>query len=628
MTSRLLCAALAILLAGSAARADDLLVLKDGRRIPVRQLVRRGSDVLIETTRGEHFSVPGADVVSPPFASIPEMPSPAPNPPSIPGTDKATPAVATKAPEVYPLPDLKPLGHAGGKTVKALDPATAEFVPMPDRWRFGFPAYERYQPPQKMPWISGSTFDPYNQNVLKADYPTFGNDVFLNLNLQSNSNLNPRTRGNGVASSEVFFNQNVVAGFEIFKGDTVFQPKDWSLRVTGVGNTNALADRGPASTDHGFKKGEGQISLEEGFVEKRLAVLGPSFDFVSLRAGTQAFTSDFRGYVFSDNQLGVRLFGNAAANRYQYNVAWFPMRIREAASQLHSFDSRNQDVFVGNVFVQDVFTQGYTLLFNVHYNRDRGFPGRDGTPASPRDLKATYLGVHGDGRIGGFNVSHAFYEVFGSDDQRQLTGGQDLHVNAQMAALEISRDADWKRYRLSVLYASGDDDPNDDQAKGFDMITDNPNLAGGGFSFWDQQALAVSTLAEGTSGKLFLKDKFSLFPSLRSKFTDGSNFVNPGLLLLNAGVDLRVSPKLKTVLNGSYLRVANTASLQQATGSASLDAGLGFDLSAGVKYRPLLSENVFFVGGAAVFLPRGGLADALQGSQALHSFFVQLQLAY
>src|SRR5882724_2930727 len=45
----------------------------------------------------------------------------------------------------YPLPDLKPLGSAGGKTVHPTDPTTDEFIPMPDRWRFGWPRFHCYQ---------------------------------------------------------------------------------------------------------------------------------------------------------------------------------------------------------------------------------------------------------------------------------------------------------------------------------------------------------------------------------------------------------------------------------------------------------------------------------------------------
>jgi len=63
---------LTVLAAAASVSADDVLVLKDGRRIDVRRLARRGGQVLFETTRGESFSVPENQVVSPPLDSIPQ----------------------------------------------------------------------------------------------------------------------------------------------------------------------------------------------------------------------------------------------------------------------------------------------------------------------------------------------------------------------------------------------------------------------------------------------------------------------------------------------------------------------------------------------------------------------------
>ena len=95
--------------------------------------------------------------------------------------------------------------------------------------------------------------------------------------------------------------------------------------------------------------------------------------------------------------------------------------------------------------------------------------------------------------MGPLSVSHAFYQAFGTDDDnavaRTLTGAAaaPVDISARMAALELSRDADWRRYRFSFFYASGDNAADAGKATGFDAITDNPNLAGGQFMFWDQQ---------------------------------------------------------------------------------------------------------------------------------------------
>jgi hypothetical protein len=282
---------------------------------------------------------------------------------------------------------------------------------------------------------------------------------------------------------------------------------------------------------------------------------------------------------------------------------------------LHSFDNRHQSVMIANWFIQDTFTHGYTAMFNLHYNRDKGLDG------TREPLSAIYVGWHGDGKWGSWNVSHALYQVFGSDDANAVAGHK-VDINARMAALELSKDSDWKRYRFSAFYASGDSDLNDDKGGGFDTIADNPNLAGGGFMFWTQQKSALT----GLPGPL--KDKFSLVTSLRNKFTESSNFVNPGLMLLNAGIDLRISPKLKLVTNGSYLRFADATVLQQLLNDAAIENGIGIDLGIGFKFRPLLNENLFFVGGASTLRANGGFKRALARDESLFSTFLAVQLAY
>ncbi len=41
-------------------------------------------------------------------------------------------------------------------------------------------------------------------------------------------------------------------------------------------------------------------------------------------------------------------------------------------------------------------------------------------------------------------------------------------ISAGMAALELSYDRDWIRFRTSLFWASGDSDPNNKHATGFD----------------------------------------------------------------------------------------------------------------------------------------------------------------
>ena len=89
-----------------------------------------------------------------------------------------------------PAADDKPgkevtIGFAGPSGIIPRSGWNEEYETMEDRWRIGFPEWDRYGLgyPQVFdyPYRPGRWFDPYNQNVLKGDYPILGQHVFLNL---------------------------------------------------------------------------------------------------------------------------------------------------------------------------------------------------------------------------------------------------------------------------------------------------------------------------------------------------------------------------------------------------------------------------------------------------------------
>ena len=51
------------------------------------------------------------------------------------------------------------------------------------------------------------------------------------------------------------------------------------------------------------------VGIQEAFVDNHLRNVSERYDFDSIRIGIQPFSTDFRGFLFQDNQLGVRLFG-------------------------------------------------------------------------------------------------------------------------------------------------------------------------------------------------------------------------------------------------------------------------------------------------------------------------------
>ncbi len=176
--------------------------------------------------------------------------------------------------------------------------------------------------------------------------------------------------------------------------------------------------------------------------------------------------------------------------------------------------------------------------------------------------------------MGRVNVSNSFYWVVGKDSSNPIAGQQQDIAPPSSPPSSLSYDRDWIRFRASFLWASGDDDPKDGNANGFDGILDNPNFAGGEFSFWQRQQIQLFNVG--------LTGRNSLFPDLVSnKFQGQPNFVNPGLLLFNLGMDFEITPKLRLVTNANYLEFDETSVLERFTFQDDLDKSIGVDLKRG-----------------------------------------------
>ena len=184
-----------------------------------------------------------------------------------------------------------------------------------------------------------------------------------------------------------------------------------------------------------------------------------------------------------------------------------------------------------------------------------------------------------------------------------------MDINAQMVSMELSYDRDWIRYKGSFFWASGDGNVNDGVARGFDTILDNPNFTGGPFSYYVRQGFNFA----GTD--VALKQPGSLVPSLRTSKTQGqASFVNPGVFIFSAGADIEVTPKLRSFLNFNYLLFQETEPLKTALLQDKLRHELGFDLSLGFQYRPLLTDNIVITAGLGVLLPGAGYRDIYRHS--------------
>ncbi len=532
-----------------------------------------------------------------------------------------------------------------------------DFLPVPDRWRIDFESWDRYahaspydQGDEEYPFTTDQWWNPYRRNVLKGDYPLFGQEWFLALTVTSDTLVEqrrlPTSSGVSTASpgSDPFFGngeqlfaaENLLVSFELFRGDAAYRPRDVEFRVTPVFNRNYLRLHENNNTAINPRAGDTRndrfLALQEAFVEVHLADTSPNYDFVSTRVGVQGFTSDFRGFIFSDNEPGLRLFGTARSNRDQWNLAWFDFAEKDTNSGLVDLsDGREQRLLIANYYLQDCLAPGWTHQLSLHWNQDRGgvFEDDNGFPARParigsaedHDLDTVYIGWASEGHVGWLNISHALYEVVGRDELNPIAGRR-TRINAQTAALELSRDFDWLRPKGSLFWASGDSDPTDSTATGFDSVFDNVQFVGGPFSFWNRQGIPLT----GTA--VTLVDRLSLLPHLRtSKLHDAANHVNPGLLIVNGGLEAKVTQEVKLEVNASWLRFDRTDVLQLVLNDDRIRPEIGWDLSLGVQVRPWLIDNVILTAGGAWLLPAGGFRD-LYGGQTLHSAFLAMTFTW
>ncbi len=130
---------------------------------------------------------------------------------------------------------------------------------------------------------------------------------------------------------------------------------------------------------------------------------------------------------------------------------------------------------------------------------------------------------------------------------------------------------DWMTCKVSALLTSGDRDLDDGQRDGFDAIVPNQQFAGGGFlgnpaladrglinnafaaggtNFLNRQPIPLT----GTGVLLFGAEQPDARPCAPGLFEGQANFINPGILLFNAGLDAKITPKLRATLNVNWAR--------------------------------------------------------------------------
>ena len=550
----------------------------------------------------------------------------------------------------HDLPD--PVNQVNPGAIRSPPPEAfpADHIAIPDRWRLA----------ETLGIVHPRWWDPYNQNTLKGDRPicdpadearhdTLGcrahrllglheADWFFAASAISDTVIEPRSfpipvgvqTTNRPGSIDVFgrnrslvLSQTFITSLALIKGNTAFVPPHIEYRLTLAFNVNYVdvserrilfvePSRGTDRTDYA-------LGVQEAFIDYHIRNVSDRFDFDSIRVGIQPFNFDFRGFLFQDQQLGIRLFGNRDNNRFQYNIQAIWRLEKDTNSGLNDLFQTPRDDWIlhANLFRQDFPFVGLTSQASVTYNlnRERGEIEVDsnGFPVRPalfgnlraRNYDAVYLGYSVDGRIGRVNLDASAYALLGSDRANVFTG-RNADIRSFFVAAEPSIDFDWIRVRGAALFASGDGDPYDDTETGFDAIFENPIFAGADTSYWIRQTIPFA----GGGRAVGVNGRNGILNSLRSSKEQGqSNFANPGTMLLGAGADFDITPRLRVSANANHLWFHRTDIVEALRMQGTVRRDIGWDLSAAAIYRPFATQNIVFRLSGAVLQSGTGFRD-------------------
>jgi hypothetical protein len=600
------------------------------------------------------------------WESQPEEPAPAEQPPEFPADEDLLEGQRRRP----GVPDSE-LGervvHENPGAIRSPPPEafTVDHVPIPDRWRLV----------ETLGIVREDYLDPYNQNTLKGDRPlctpalaridrrhrnTLGCRIFSELGLGgddwffvgsaiSDTVIEPRTFPIPVGvqttdrpgNNDVFgINRSFVAAqtfilsAALIKGNTAYRPPNVEYRLTLAIQTNYVdvSERRILFVEptSGTSRFDTWVGVQEAFIDYHFRDVSYRYDFDSIRVGIQPLQFDFRGFLFNDNNLAVRLFGNRDNNRWQYNLIGVWRVEKDTNSGLNNITAplRNDWILHANVFRQDLPVVGLTselsLTWNINREGDDIHVDDNGFPVRPalfgdlrgRDYDAIYLGYNADGRIGRVNLSASLSYVFGSENHNVFTG-RGADIRGYFAAFEPSYDMDWIRIRGAAMISSGDGDPYDDVQSGYDAIFENPIFAGADTSYWIRQTIPFAGGARAVS----LNGRNGILANLRSSKEEGqSNFVNPGTLLLGVGADFDLTPDLRVSANANHLWFHKTDVLEALRVEGSIPNDIGFDVSAAAIYRPHFNQNLVFRLSGAVLVPGEGFRD-LFTNQAREGFY-------
>ncbi len=220
------------------------------------------------------------------------------------------------------LPMDPPIGlHGSVRRAADEDQQSSHFVPIEDRWRIGYPGlgplWQRPSDHRRLSLHARTVVRPVQperpQGRLSDHRPAHLPGHHARRPTSTSKGGRSRRQTSGFESTErpfsgnffgrpnSFFTLNFFSlSFDLFHGDAAFKPVDWRIKLVptlGVSNFSFRSWAVQPERLQGTTRTRDFWALQEAFVEYKLADLGPDYDFISIRAGTQPFNADFRGFL-------------------------------------------------------------------------------------------------------------------------------------------------------------------------------------------------------------------------------------------------------------------------------------------------------------------------------------------
>jgi len=476
--------------------------------------------------------------------------------------------------------------------------------------------------------------DPYNQNILKGDFPIDGKHLYFVFNGISDATyISGRSFipvvNNNFNNSFDFFD-NVTTSIEFFSGTTaVFEPKRWDFKITPVFNFNDIPS--PPAGQAGFVN-EPFVGFQEAFVNVKLADLSPFFDTLNVQGGIFGVKNDFEGFIYNDQNRSAQMTATLDANQVQPAVFFSDRVFKDAVSALNTGIRRNDEVAGFNYVLNDI-KPGLDLNLIYTHNNDTQLGLVKVNKINPNEaLNVNYLGAAVQGVAGRFDLSAGAYWAFGQDQNAFLTGAPE-NINSGMGFIKLDYPINFWKPHVALLVCTGQSQVNaNNQASGWDSINDATNFFGGQFSFFEGNNIVGNFVnPKGQNKAVFLSRANSVIPSIRNG-NQTSNFVNPGLVAFNAGVDVQLHPKVTLFTN------YNAFSFQQNPGTfAVIDPALPGEMgqnicteaSFGFFIRPGLADDFEINTGVCFTTFDPSLAHAIFGNnQSVTSYILRLTTTY